>query len=66
MTEAHAGLELPDYEKMAREIEDVAEMVRQHPELNHQAAERLVRIAEDIRKDGTLALANPQPWPHRP
>ena len=40
-----------DYERIASEIEGVAKMVRDRPELNHDAAERLGRSAADIRRD---------------
>ena len=42
---------LCNYEDIAAEIEHVAEMVRKTPELNHHAAERLLKIAQDIRSD---------------
>jgi hypothetical protein len=40
---------LRDYEEIARELEEVAELLLSHPELNHQTAEKLFSIARDIR-----------------
>jgi hypothetical protein len=45
------GGPLCKYEHIAAEIEHVAEMVLKTPELNHHAAERLLKIAQDIRSD---------------
>ncbi len=42
------------YERVVREIDAVADLVREHPELNHHAAERLAKIAQEIRKDAGL------------
>ena len=43
------------YEQVVEELETVAESIRLHPELNHHSAERLLKIASDIRKDAGLA-----------
>ena len=40
-----------DYEKVAAELESIAEMLRQSPEFNHHVADRLLGIARDIRLD---------------
>jgi hypothetical protein len=37
------------YEEIAKELEEVAEVLLGHPELNHQTAEKLLSIARDIR-----------------
>ena len=42
------------YEQVVDELETVAESIRLHPELNHHSAERLLKIASDIRKDAGL------------
>jgi hypothetical protein len=42
---------LREDEDIARELEQVAELVRHHPELNHHAADRPAAIARDIRAD---------------
>lgn len=39
------------YADVAAELERIAEMVRDRPELNHHAVERLLKIAQDIRSD---------------
>jgi hypothetical protein len=41
------------YEDIAVELERIAEMVQQRPELNHHAADRLLQIARDIRLDAS-------------
>ena len=38
-------------EDIAQELERVAQMVRERPELNHHAADRLLQIALSIRTD---------------
>jgi hypothetical protein len=43
------------YERVVEELETVAESIRLHPELNHHSAERLLKIASDIREDAGLA-----------
>jgi hypothetical protein len=40
-----------DYEDVAAELEHIAEKVRNAPELDHDAAERLLKLAKDIRAD---------------
>jgi hypothetical protein len=42
-------------EEIAQELERVAQMVRERPELNHQAADRLLDIARAIRADTARA-----------
>jgi hypothetical protein len=42
---------LDDYEDIAAELELIAEKVRNTPELDHDAAERLLKLAKDIRAD---------------
>ena len=52
---------LREDEDIARELEQVAELVRLHPELNHHAADRLAAIARDIRADiGRAKMAAPR------
>jgi len=45
-------------EDIALELERVAEMIRERPELNHSAAERLLAIARTIRADVARAGYN--------
>lgn len=42
-------------EEIAQELERVAQLVRERPELNHQAADRLLDIARAIRADTARA-----------
>ncbi len=44
-------LSVADYERMAMELETMADKVRQHPEMNHHFAERLTLIAKQMRED---------------
>lgn len=49
--ETASGRRLRNYEDIAAELEHIAELVRNTPELNHHAAERLLKVAQDIRSD---------------
>jgi hypothetical protein len=42
-------------EEIAEELERVAQMVRERPELNNHAADRLLKIARSIRADAARA-----------
>jgi hypothetical protein len=44
------------YEDIAKELEHIAAMVRDRPELNHEASARLIEIARQIRKDAGLSM----------
>jgi hypothetical protein len=44
-------------EDIAQELERVAQMVRERPELNHHAADRLLQIALSIRTDAARRSA---------
>ena len=46
------------YDRVVEELETVAESIRLHPELNHHSAERLLKIASDIREDAGLTKRN--------
>jgi hypothetical protein len=39
------------YEGIAAELEEIAHRLEQRPELNHAAAEKLRKIAKNIRQD---------------
>jgi hypothetical protein len=39
------------YERIAAELEEIADRLEERPELNHGAAEKLREIAKDIRQD---------------
>jgi len=43
--------QLRDDEEIVEELEQVANLILERPELNHEAAQRLMRIARDIRAD---------------
>lgn len=47
------------YDKIVKELEHIAAMVRDRPELNHEAATRLTEIAQQIRKDAGLPPEGP-------
>jgi hypothetical protein len=36
-------------ERIAREIENLTERVRRHPELHHDSADRLLAVAQSLR-----------------
>jgi len=55
------GMPKTYYERIVEELETVAESIRLHPELNHQAAERLLTIARDIRQDAGLPKQGRKP-----
>lgn len=40
-----------EYERMAKELEDMAEAIRLRPEMNHHFAERLALLAKQMRDD---------------
>jgi hypothetical protein len=42
------------YASLVVELEEIADRVEQRPELNHDAASRLRKIAKDIREDAGL------------
>ncbi len=57
MTSRQATPKLPEYyERIAHEIEVIAQVVAHRPELNHHSAERLRKIAQDIRPDVGLKI----------
>jgi truncated hemoglobin YjbI len=40
-----------EYERMAKELEDMAAAIRLKPEMNHHFAERLILLAKQMRED---------------
>jgi hypothetical protein len=42
-----------DYVRMAKELDAMADMIHEHPEMNHHTTERLKRIAGEMRGDAT-------------
>lgn len=59
-TKRDEGLSAADYERMARELESMAETVRGQPEIDHHFAERLSLLAEEMRANAIRA-APPKP-----
>jgi hypothetical protein len=60
MSGSVAPKRLQEDEDIALELEQVAELVRRHPELNHHAADRLASIARNIRADIARAKTAPR------
>jgi hypothetical protein len=44
-------LSIPQYERMAAELEVMSGMIRARPEMNHHFAERLATLAKEMRED---------------
>jgi len=40
-----------DYNRMAKELEDMSDLIQRHPEKNHHTAQRLKKLAEEMRLD---------------
>ena len=40
-----------DYDRMAKELEDLADTIHKHPEMNHHTSERLKVMAKEMRGD---------------
>lgn len=55
MTPRKEPVPLISDEEIALELERVAQLIRERPELNHQAADRLITIARSIRADASRA-----------
>ena len=41
----------PDYDRMAKELEEMADVIHQHPEMNHHTSKRLKTMAKEMRGD---------------
>jgi hypothetical protein len=48
---SESGHTLLNYDDIVTELEHIAGLVRNTPELNHHSAERLLKVAKDIRSD---------------
>ena len=44
-----------DYNRMAKELEEMADLIRLHPEKNHHTSERLKALAAEMRQDANSA-----------
>jgi hypothetical protein len=53
------ALDTAFYERVVAELEELVRMVRERPEMNHHAAERLQGVADDIRRDAGLEPPRP-------
>jgi truncated hemoglobin YjbI len=51
MAEKAKALSAEEYERMAGEFEAMARAIRDRPEINHQFAGRLERLARQMRED---------------
>ena len=40
-----------DYNRMAKELEEMAELIHRHPEKNHNTSQRLQKLAAEMRED---------------
>jgi len=40
-----------DYNRMAKELEAMADTIHQHPEMNHHTSQRLKAMAKEMRDD---------------
>jgi len=43
-----------DYDRMAKELENLADIIHKHPEMNHHTSERLRVMAKEMRGDAKL------------
>jgi hypothetical protein len=48
-----------DYNRMAQELEDMADLIEGHPEKNHNTCERLRIMAAEMRQDALSPLLKP-------
>jgi len=53
-------LSAEEYERMAAELDVMADMIRERPEMNHHFAERLQLLAKQMRED-QLRVYPPKP-----
>ena len=44
-------LSVPQYERMADELQKMSEQIRRRPEMNHHFAERLEILSKEMRAD---------------
>jgi len=49
-----------EYERMAKELEAMAESIRMRPDMNHHFAERLALLAKQMREDSIRAYPHPK------
>lgn len=44
-------LSIPQYEHMANELQQMSDIIRARPEINHHFAERLATLSKEMRED---------------
>jgi hypothetical protein len=54
-TDNKPSLSTAEYERMAAELDAMAESIRARPEINHHFAERLTLLAKQMREDSIRA-----------
>jgi hypothetical protein len=60
MPRAEKALQEAEYERMAKELETMAETIRARPEVNHHFAERLALLAKQMREDAIRIYPHPR------
>lgn len=50
-----APLSVPQYERMANELQIMSDMIRSRPEMNHHFADRLQVLSKEMREDEARA-----------
>lgn len=48
-------LSIPQYELMATELQQMSDLIRSRPEMNHHFAERLATLSKEMREDEARA-----------
>jgi len=48
-------LSVPQYERMASDLQAMSDAIRAHPEMNHHFAERLAVLSREMREDEARA-----------
>jgi hypothetical protein len=50
-----APLTVPQYERMASDLQAMSDAIRAHPEMDHHFAERLAVLSKEMREDEARA-----------
>jgi len=48
-------LTIPQYERMASDLQTMSDMIRARPEMNHHFADRLETLSKEMREDEARA-----------
>jgi hypothetical protein len=51
MTDKKEPLSVPQYERMANDLQAMSEQIRLRPEMNHHFADRLEMLSKEMRED---------------